>query len=405
MDSTEEVKPAIVAAPAPASYRTGIVLTVLAWLISRFVITATWSPARNPLQFAIGQWSRWDSLNYLAIASKGRTFGLCSSSPFSSSPNPLSLKWCGTAGWLPGYPFLVRAMQAAGIDSAHGGLLIAWLAIGGALFLVWYGWGRNLPFWKSLVMLVLFGLFPGSVYNFALFPTSLALLAIVAALIMAIRERFFLAAIFMTGAGLCYPSAWFAAGGLAIGMILVAHNQGNSLAIRRGLWGLAGLSSVVLLLIHDYFAFDGKATAFFLADSQSGLVATGFPGQEFLRLIFTRTTLEQRSIGSFGGAVLAVQGALAVLLTVWATVRTTVGWRQGDRSPNSVYPAMVGFAVMLSILLYGATGGAWNRSVVLAAPCVVCLRGMRSGWLVGTLIVVGVTTALISRYFFLGTLV
>lgn len=405
MDSTEEVKPAVDAAPATAPFRTGVVLTVLAWFISRFVITAAWSRVRNPFQFAIGQWSRWDSLNYLAIASKGRSFGLCSSPPFSGSPDPLGLKWCGTAGWLPGYPFLMRALQAIGIDTAHGGLLIAWLAMAGALFLVWYGWGRSLPFWKSLVMLVLFGVFPGSVYNFALFPTSLALLAIVAALILATRERYLLAAIFMTGAGLCYPSAWFAAGGLAIGMILVAYKQGRSLAIRRGLWGLAGLSSVALLLIHDYFAFNGRATAFFLADSQSDLVATGFPGQEFLRLIFTRTTFEQRSIGSFGGAVLGVQGVLTVLLTIWAAVRTTVGWRQGDRSPNSVYPALVGLAVMLSVLFYGATGGAWNRSVVLAAPCVVCLRGMRLGWLLGTVAVVGVTTALISRYFFAGTLV
>ena len=299
----------------------------------------------------------------------------------------------------------MRALTGNWDRSPHGGLLIAWLAMAGALFLVWYGWGRSLTFWKSLVMLVLFGVFPGSVYNFALFPTSLALLAIVAALILATRERYLLAAIFMTGAGLCYPSAWFAAGGLAIGMILVAYKQGRSLAIRRGLWGLAGLSSVALLLIHDYFAFNGRATAFFLADSQSDLVATGFPGQEFLRLIFTRTTFEQRSIGSFGGAVLGVQGVLTVLLTIWAAVRTTVGWRQGDRSPNSVYPALVGLAVMLSVLFYGATGGAWNRSVVLAAPCVVCLRGMRLGWLLGTVAVVGVTTALISRYFFAGTLV
>ena len=405
MDSTDEVTPATDATPRAATLRTGIALTSLAWLISRAVITATWEPARNPFQFPIYQWSRWDSLNYLAIAAKGRTFGLCTSPQFAGSPNPLGVKWCGTAGWLPGYPFVLRVLESVGIDTAHGGLLIAWLAIAGALFLVWFGWGRDLTFWRSLMVLVTFGLFPGAVYNFAIFPTSLALLAIVAALLMATRERFLLAAVFMTLAGLCYPSAWFAAGGLAVGMVLVAYEQGSSFAIRRGLWGLAGLSSIVFLLIHDYLAFGGRATAFFLIDSQPPLVATGFPGQDFLRLLFTRSAAEQRPLGSFGGVVLAVQGALAVLLTVGATARTALGWRRGDRRPADVYPALVGLAVMLSILFHGAAGGAWNRSIVLAAPCVVCLRTMRIKWLIGLVIVIGVTTALMSRYFFAGSLI
>jgi hypothetical protein len=405
LDSTDDLTPAIDAKPKPAPFKIGILLTILAWLISRFAITATWGPARNPFKLAIDQWARWDTLNYLAITSKGRTFGLCHLPPFSSSSNPLAFKWCGTAGWLPGYPYVIRALQSVGIGSPQGGLLIAWVATAGALFLVWFGWGRDLPCWRAFLMLLLVGLFPGSVYNFAIFPTSLALLAIIAALLMATRERFLLTALFMTVAGLCYPSAWFAGIGLAIGMILVGYKQGTSMAVRRGLWGLAGLSSIAFLLIHDYLAFDGKATAFFLVDSQPGLVATGFPGQEFLRLIFTRNSIEQRPLGTFGASVLAVQGALTVLLTVWATVRAALGWRRGNRSPSSVYPALVGLAVMLSVLLHGATGGAWNRSIVLAAPCVVCLRGMRTGWLIGTLIVVGVTTALISRYFFVGTLV
>ena len=191
----------------------------------------------------------------------------------------------------------------------------------------------------------------------------------------------------MTMAGLCYPSAWFAAGGLAVGMVLVAYKQGSSLAIRRGLWGLAGLSSILFLLIHDYLAFGGKATAFFLIDSQPPLVAKGFPGQDFLRLIFTRTSAEQRPIGSFGGVVLAVQGVLAVLLTAGSTVRIALGWRRGDRSPADVYPALAGLAVMLSILFHGAAGGAWNRSIVLAAPCVVCFRSVRIQWLIGTVVV------------------
>jgi hypothetical protein len=300
---------------------------------------------------------------------------------------------------------VIRVLHVTGINLADSALLISWLAILGTLFLVWYGWGRELPPARAFVMLALFGLFPGAVYNFALFPTSLALMGVVGALLAAVRERFLLAAVLMTLAGLCYPSAWFAATGLAVGMVLVSLRLGRSILLRRAAWGAAGLASLAILLINDGFAFGGHATAYFLADSQSGLVAKGFPGEDFLRLLFTRSTAQQRLLGRFAGVVLAVQGALAVGLSGWTTLLVAAKWRRGSRDPSEIYPALAGLVVTLVILFHTTTGGAWNRSIVLAAPCVVCLRRLPMPLMIPLLLLVGTTTMLISRSFFTGTLV
>ncbi len=300
---------------------------------------------------------------------------------------------------------MIRAFQAIGIRPVNGALMISWLAIALALFLVWYGWGRELPNSRAFILLTLFGLFPGAVYNFALFPTSLALAGVVGALLAAVRERFLLAATLMTCAGLCYPSAWFAAAGLAIGIVLVSLRLGRWTVLRRAAWGAAGLASLAILLVNDHFAFGGHTTAYFVVDSQPGLVAKGFPGEDFLRLLLTRSTPEQKSIGKFAAAVLSVQGAVAVGLSGWTTLLVASNWRIGKRDPADIYPALAGLVVTLVILFHTANSGAWNRSIVLAAPCVVCLRRWPMPLMIALLLVVGTTTMLISKVFFTGALV
>jgi hypothetical protein len=167
--------------------------------------------------------------------------------------------------------------------------------------------------------------------------------------------------------------------------------------IRRTLWGIAGLSSLLVLGIHDQLAF-GHFNAFFVMDSGPGLRARGFPGEDYLRLVFTHHTNEQRRLGRFGGAVLAVQGVAALVLVAGAAA-SAVG-RNRRRQAAQLYPALVGVAVIIGIMVDAANGGAWNRSVLLAAPCVVCLRRMPLPVLCVLVVVVGATSAVISQYFF-----
>jgi len=277
------------------------------------------------------------------------------------------------------------------------------LAIGAAIFLVWFGWGRDLHQGRAFIVLLLFGLFPGSVYNFAFFPTSLALVCVVGALVVAARGRFFWAALLMTLAGLCYPSAWFAAAGLAVGLVLVGLSLGWIEVIKRAAWGLAGLSSLLVMGIHDQLAFS-HFNAFFVMDTGPSLRAGGFFGESFLRL-FTEHTDEQKKLGGFGAAALATQGALAFVLSVGAAVVAAFGWRGKRKDVADLYPAIVGFAVVFGIIWDAANGGAWNRSVVLAAPCIVCLRRLPLPVLCVVVAIVGATTVAVSHYFFSNALI
>jgi len=396
MDATSQKLDGDGGQPRRGSIASGALLTAVAWFLSRVIVGAAWGPSRNPLIFSPSLWTRVDSFNYLLIAEHGSTFGSC---PPGSVPRFFGMRYCGSAAWLPGYPWVIRALHSTSLSFEDCGLLISWLALAVAMFLVWLGWARALSKIRALLLLVLFGVFPGAVYNFALFPTSLALALVVGAILAATRKRHAVAALLMTCAGLCYPSAWFAAGGLAIGIILVTYFRERAVFIPRALWALAGLGSLLALGFYDAWTV-GHFNAFFLAQRQSGGQAKTFPGQEFFLTIFKRNSDVQRQIGAFGGAMLAVQAIVAIAVSGLAAATTAIRWRRREGDPAALYPALVGIVVVLFLILV-SNAGAWTRSVALAAPCVVCLRRIPTPLLCALVVMVGLTTALMSRSFFL----
>jgi hypothetical protein len=383
-----------------SSIKSGLLLTAAAWFVSRAVVGVSDAGARNPVNIRGTTWSRFDSLNYLDIARHGVTFGKCAHFHFVGRPILYGQKWCGTAAWLPGYPWLIRALHATGVGLNASGVLIAWIATAVALFLAWYGWGRDLSHGRAFLVLLLIGLFPGAVYNFALFPTSVALALVLGALVAANRRRFVVAALLMLGSGLCYPSAWFAAAGFAVALVVVAHRFTPSRQVERALSGLLALSSLLVLML-----ISKPWNAFFLIDRQSAVRANGFPGQEFLRLLFTHDTVSQRLIGIFYGWVLAAQASIAMVLVTVACAIAIRSWRSTSPDVSLVYPAAVGAAVFLGVVAANANGGAWNRSIVLAAPSAVCLRRVPLAWLLAMVVGVGAVTAVLSSAFFDGRLV
>ncbi len=387
----------------PAAIWSGVFLTVISWFLCRFVVGAASGSARNPLTFNPSQWTHWDSSNYLTIAVHGRTFGQCGSPGFPAAGiiRLDHLHWCGTAEWLPGYPWMIQALHATGLTDPDAGLLLSWSAIAVAMFLIWLGWGRDLPPGRGLVLLLLFGLFPGSVYNFALFPTSVALACIVGAILSGVRKRFFTAALLMTIAGLCYPSAWFAALGFAVGLVILAIPCGPGVIARRALWGIASLSALLVLALYDQITFNHFDA--YLLETQQGL-SPGFPGQGFLVLVFEQNTFVQKLLGRFSAAVLVFQALDACLLAGAGAVQAVIHWRRKSSAGAQLYPAMVAIAVTMA-LVFESTVGAWDRSIVLAAPCVVCLRRAPLPLLCALVTVIGITTAVISRSFFINTLV
>jgi len=275
------------------------------------------------------------------------------------------------------------------------------LATVAAIFLVWLGWGRDLSTGRALALLLLFGLFPGAVYNFAFFPTSLALACVVGAVLAATRKRFLVAAALMIAGGLCYPSEWYAAVGLAIGLALGAIPLGATAVVRRALWGIAGLASVLVVVYYDQLS-TGHANAFFRLQAQVRVAGSSF--HAFVSLIFKRDSVDQTRIGRFYGAVLAFQAIVAIFLSGSAVAIAIAAWRRKERDAAILYPALIGVAVVLGTLLLPSTGS-WNRSVVLAAPCVVLLRRIPLPALCVILGIVGATTVIMSRAFFIGNLI
>jgi hypothetical protein len=379
--------------------KSGVVLTIAAWFCSRIVVSAAWAAARNPFAFNTLQWVHSDSINYLGIAAHGRVFGRCGSPAFPD--NALirfwHLKWCGTAGWLPGYPWLMQVMHWSGISLPDAGVLISWIATAIAIFLVWFEWGRELPATRAFALLVLFGIFPGSVYNFAVFPTAIALACVVAAILAATRERFFTTALMMTLAGLCYPTAWFATVGLTGGLMLVALPLGWTAILKRALWGLAGLSSILILVIHDQIAL-GQAGAYFVLDSNA-VDSLSKTVHQFYQIFVSRDTVEQTRMGRTWAPLYSVQVVIAIGISFASAGIAGRHWLRDRRDTSYVYPAMVGFVLILALIF---TNNTWNRGVVLAAPCVVCFHRLPLPLLWAIILVVAVTSALISRFFFNG---
>ncbi len=378
----------------PMGIPTGALLTGAAWLVTRVIVGAASMIARNPFTFDPQTWAHHDSYNYVIIAEHGISFARC---PTNS---PLSYffhnTWCGNVQWLPGYPWLVRIAHAI-LPLTDGALLISWLALAVALFLVWWGWGRDLPIYQAFLLLVLFGVFPGAVYNFAIFPMAVTLALLVGALLAAKSERFWVMATLMIAAGLCYPDSWAADLGLTIALVVVAMPHGRLQVIRRGLWGIAGLTSILILGI-VYQAEFGHFDAYFLTVRQ---VDTGLAGglKKYFNIVFRERGVEPRRLKPTGRLALSVQALSSMLLA--ASTFVVGAFR---RQPALIYPAFAGAGVIASILASGNDAG-WTRSVVLAAPCVLCLRRVPWPLLLLLAAFLGLITALIARPFFTGALI
>ena len=384
--------------PTVGSIRSGLLLTAIAWFLTRLAVGVNWGPARNLFSFEPLMWKHWDSFAYLSMAAHGRTFGKCGSSGFPQTPFTLYTHevWCGTAGWLPGYPWMITAAHWIGISLLDSAVIVSWAATFVAIFLVWWGWARRLSAGRALAVLLLFGLFPGAVYNFGIFPTSTGLAFLVGALIAATRGRLAFGALLLTLAGLCYPTAWFAAVGIAAGLVLSGFRLGTSEIVKRALWGIAGLSSLAILAILDQVSFR-RAGAFFL-DDQQAIGSVTSVGEYFKQLFITRNDIQQVRMGAHAAPLLSAQVAIAFALSFAGALAAALRWHQKKWAFAQIYPAFASISIVVALALTDTS--TWNRSVVLAAPCVVCLRRLPIPLLWCLVGIVGVTTALISRSFF-----
>lgn len=111
--------------------------------------------------------SRWDSGHYLHIADVGYEFFSCA---VINLYNPED--WCGNTGWLPAYPWLIRLLSLAGLQSITAAAILSAFFHLATLVLLYNQflnatWSR-----RNGLCLLLAGFFPGCIYYHAVFPIS-----------------------------------------------------------------------------------------------------------------------------------------------------------------------------------------------------------------------------------------
>ena len=383
----------------PAPLRLGIGLTIGAWLAGRYVVG--WHVLNrfsSPLPFHPSLWRHWDAYNYIGLAQGGYAFSRCRSTDLFAKYT--HMRWCGNVQWLPGYSWAIAGLHHLGASYAAAGLLVSWVALAVALFLLWWGWLRHDPPLNAFAVLVLLAVFPGAVFAYAIFPMALTLALLLGALLAAARDRLFVMALLMTAAGLCYPDAWAADLGLTLGLVVTALPRHRPV-LSRVAWGLAGLLSVAIVGVIDLVAV-GRANAYFLMVREQTPPSLWAALQETVDLVFRQQSVEQSRVGSRTATALAisVQAGVAFALAAGAAVTALV--RRLEK--ELVLPATTGAGVLAGVMLSG-TVSAWTRSILVAAPCVVCLRRLRPLLLLPLVSGLCILTAVVSGAFFTGRLV
>ncbi len=113
-------------------------------------------------------WVRWDARHYMAIASTGYEYFSCArigGRPWEA---------CGNAAWFPLSPWAMRPLIALGLRAETAGLWISAAAALGSMVALWNAFLRRAGA-RGWLLLGLAAVFPGAVYQHAIFPTSLAL--------------------------------------------------------------------------------------------------------------------------------------------------------------------------------------------------------------------------------------
>jgi hypothetical protein len=329
-------------------------------------------------------WNRWDSGHYLAIATKGYQYFPCSG--IWGRPEDV----CGNAAWFPLYPWLMRPLIALGAAPAAAGVWVSGLAALGMLIALWNGFLRRRGLRGGLI-LGMAAVFPGAVYQHAIFPTSLALLCLVLAAWAVARGRWALAGVAGAGVSLSYVT----------GVLVAGPNTAAAWLRTRALrpaWlagGIAVLGFVLVLVLHQLLL--GHWDAFYWVHKK-GFPALARPVNAFLGVVLPafdpRTDPRARVVG---GQTLTVLGLVLLGLGVavatrrrpdpvraWSVLTTVVFW---------AFPLLVGRGVSL------------YRSDALVLPVVLLLLDLPIVVLGPLLLWLTVLAGAMARLFFIGYLV
>jgi len=171
---------------------------VLARAFLTVISAGTSRPPSEP-----GSWSGPDTAHYLSIAKNGYAL-------FPCSPDDPPPGHCGNTGWMPAYPWAIRALIAAGRSPRRAAVAVSAVFAFLSLALLWNGFlasrGRD-----GVLPLMIAAFFPGQVYQHGAFPLAQFTFFALLSLFLAGRERWCGAGLAGAAAALTYSTGWLLA--------------------------------------------------------------------------------------------------------------------------------------------------------------------------------------------------
>src|SRR6266511_950385 len=314
----------------------------------------------------------WDGGQYLAIARSGYTLVHCdpNRTPFEATD------WCGRAGWFPLYPALLHVgHDLTGWDLAAIGWGLSELLALGVLLLVWWLLGATVTV-ANLSCLGLAAVFPGSIYDHAIFPISLCTFASLACLGLVVRERWLLA-------------------GLAGAVAAAAYPLGAALALVVGVWLLVLGRGRLRVRLPRAAAAGGLALA--------GLALVGWVMQRAVGH-WDAYLLVQRSYGNGVHNPLTIFRANLVTPRLWhVSPEPVVSRLQLAHAPQVAF-ALFTVVVWLAPLVAGGRVSQY-RQYALLLPAVVLLRDLPRALQLGLLGVATLCTFAMAMLFYVNMLI
>jgi hypothetical protein len=328
-------------------------------------------------------WARFDSVHYLGIATTGYEYFSC-----DRLGGP-SWETCGNAAWFPLYPWMLRPLIALGVAPATAGAWVAGVAALGMLLVLWNVFLRNRGL-RGWLVLAMAAVFPGAVYQHAIFPTSLALLGLILAASFVARGRWGPAGIAGAGVALSYVT----------GVLVSIPNGVTALlrtrAIRPALLaaGLAASGFVLVLALHQLLL--GHWDAFYWVH-RKGFPAMARPLDAFLAVVdpaFHAVNHRHRMIA-----------AQAITVAVLVALGVGMAWTRRRRADATRAWAVVAALVFWIFPLLVGRGVSLYRSDALVLPVVLLLAELPPWMLAALVIWLAVLAEQMARLFFLGYLI
>ena len=297
-------------------------------------------------------WRRFDSVHYLGIATTGYEYFSCARLGGPSEDA------CGNAAWFPLYPWLLRPFLALGIAPETAGACVAAVCAFAMLVVLWNAFLRGLGH-RGWLVLVMAAVFPGAVYQHAIFPISLALLGLVLAAVATREERWALAGLAGAGVALSYVTGILVA--IPGGVTALLRTRTLRPALLAG--GLVACGFAVVPVLHQVLL--GHWDAFYWVH-RKGFPAMAHPMETFLAVVtpaFEPVNHRHRTI--------AAQAITVATLVLMGLVAAWAGRRRAD--PVRTWAAVAAL-VFWAFPLFVGRGVSLYRSDALVLPILLLSR-------------------------------